>query len=372
MFIELHLIQNFAPSNLNRDDTNNPKDCEFGGVRRARISSQCIKRACREHPVFETTTAVPAANRTRYMSRMLLETLTEVGKSAEAAQIVAEAFAAQYSKMDKKEKDRSSVLIYLSAGEVDTITQELLTNWDEISGKADLAKSDAMKNLAKEIIKTTKNRTGAPDIALFGRMLAEKPELNIDAACQVAHAISTHRVSMEMDFFTAVDDLLKDEETGAGMMGVTGFNSACFYRYARIDWEQLSKNLDKDVPLAHRTVEGFLRASVLSVPSGKQNSFAAQNPPGFLLAVVRQDGQSWSLANAFETPVYPGKNGLVNASIAAFDGYWGKLQRVYGNGQMQATALSLNPDAPLTHLQDTLVEDLDACVEAVLAALPQE
>jgi len=296
MFIEIHMIQNFAPSNLNRDDTNNPKDCTFGGVRRARISSQCIKRATREHPVFEANTKVPTATRTRYMTRLLVKALTDSGKPFEDVQAIAEAFAAQYSKMDKKEKDRTSTLVYLSTDEVQSIAETLLKNWD------DLAEGGApnVKNLAKDIVKVTKDRTSAPDIALFGRMLASEPKLNIDAACQVAHALSTHRVSMEMDFFTAVDDLHTRDETGSAHMGVTGFNSACFYRYARIDWRQLLTNLDNDIALARRTVEGFLRASALAVPTGKQNSFAAQNPPSLALAVTRTDGQSWSLANAFE------------------------------------------------------------------------
>lgn len=372
MFIEMHLIQNFAPSNLNRDDTNNPKDCEFGGVRRARISSQCIKRATREHPIFVETTNVPPGTRTRYMTRLIFEALSDADKPAEAAQALAEAFAAQYAKMDKKEKSRSSVLIYLSAGEVDTITLGLLENWDDITEKDDYSESKVLKELAKEVIKTTRDRTGAPDIALFGRMLAERPELNLDAACQVAHAISTHRVSMEMDFFTAVDDLSTDEETGAGMMGVTGFNSACFYRYTRIDWQQLVNNLDGDESMALRTVEAFMRASAMAVPSGKQNAFAAQNPPDFILAVVREDGQSWSLANAFQTPVYPGKIGLVNASIEALDGYWGQLRRVYGNGQQTTAALSIQSEAKLNNLQGALVEDLNVCVEKVLVALQGE
>ena len=372
MFIEFHLIQNFAPSNLNRDDTNNPKDCDFGGVRRARISSQCIKRATREHPIFAEITAVPSGTRTRYMTRLIVEALTEAGKPAGTAQVVAEAFASQYCKMDNKEKDRTSVLIYLSTGEVDAICKGLLNNWEDIVAESDPLKSKGLESLAKDIFKSTKNRTGAPDIALFGRMLAEKPELNLDAACQVAHAISTHRVNMEMDFFTAVDDLSTDEETGAGMMGVTGFNSACFYRYARIDWKQLVENLDGDTILSRRTVEGFLRASALAVPSGKQNSFAAQNPPDFLLAVVRQDGQCWSLANAFETPVYPGRSGLVNVSIESLDCYWGQIKRAYGNGDLKVFALNLHPDTSLENLKYALVDNLDACVRAVLAELPQE
>lgn len=372
MLIELHLIQNFAPSNLNRDDTNNPKDCEFGGVRRARISSQCIKRAVREHPVFAKITGVPVSSRTRYMTRQLVQSLANAGKPIEQAQAAAEAFAAQYVKMDAKKKDRTSVLIYLSQGEIQMITAKLLAKWETLASELAQGKGIEVANLAKEVFKATQNRTGAPDIAMFGRMLAEKPDLNLDAACQVAHAISTHRVNMEMDFYTAVDDLLRDDEAGAGMMGVTGFNSACFYRYACISWEQLLANLDNDAGLARKTVEGFLHASALAVPSGKQTSFAAQNPPDFILAIVREDGQAWSLANAFETPVYPGKTGLVATSITALDRYWGQLMAAYGSDGITLAVLTTQPEAPLTSLKSSQVQSLPACIQAVLSALPQE
>lgn len=369
MYIELHLIQNFAPSNLNRDDTNNPKDCEFGGVRRARISSQCIKRAIRQHPAFASATAVEPAHRTRYVTRLLSSALIQAGKPAEQAQAAAAAFAAQFSGLDKKNPERNNVLIYISDQEVQAVVAGLLEGWDTTTASLEAGKAPDVNAQAKELFKTLKERTSAPDIAMFGRMLAEKPELNLDAACQVAHALSTHRVSMEMDFFTAVDDLSTDEETGAGMMGVTGFNSACFYRYARLDWDQLLKNLDGDVALARRSVAGFLRAAILAVPTGKQNSFAAQNPPDFALLVTRQDGMSWSLANAFEKPVTNGRQGLVNGSIAALDRYWGGLQQVYG-GQAQPAVLCLSPEAELANLRPALVENFDTWVNAALSALP--
>jgi CRISPR system Cascade subunit CasC len=202
-------------------------------------------------------------------------------------------------------------------------------------------------------------------------MLAEKPALNLDASCQVAHALSTHRVTMEMDFYTAVDDLAPQEETGAGMMGFTGFNSACFYRYARLDWNQLVANLNDDPQLAASTVEGFLRAAVQAVPSGKQNAFAAYNPPGFLLAVVREDGMGWSLVNAFEKPVRPGRDsGLVAPSVEALDTYWGRLCQVYGQDSLKAaTALVLQPDLPLENLANAQVEDQETWIGTVTSAL---
>jgi CRISPR system Cascade subunit CasC len=156
------------------------------------------------------------------------------------------------------------------------------------------------------------------------------------------------------------------------MMGFTSFDSACFYRYARIDWGQLVKNLNGDADLARLTVEAFLRASVAAVPSGKQNSFAANNPPNFLLAVVRQDGMGWSLANAFENPVRPHSDGgLVTPSVAALDAYWGRLCQVYGTDTLTRTAaLPLDADLPLESLKEAQVENLEAWIRAVTEMLP--
>jgi CRISPR system Cascade subunit CasC len=375
MFIEVHAIQNFAPANLNRDDTGNPKDCEFGGTRRARISSQCLKRAIRLSPVFADTTGVDVGTRTKWLiERCLRPPLAAAGKPEEQVTEVLTAFVPAFvSKLDAKSKEdrKTAVLLYLGQAEVASIVQTLLDNWDSLPG-------DAGK-LARALVKEHKGQTSAPDIALFGRMLAEQPELGLDAACQVAHAISTHRVTMEMDFYTAVDDLKADDTAGAGMMGFVGFDSACFYRYARIDWGQLIKNLsldeknptEEELALARRTVEGFLRSLVAAVPSGKQNAFAANNPPSFLMAVVRQDGMGWSLANAFEKPVYArADSGLVAPSVAALDAYWGRLRQVYGDDTLVRTAaLALDPDLVLENLAGDTVETLDAWVSAVTDAL---
>jgi len=202
-------------------------------------------------------------------------------------------------------------------------------------------------------------------------MLANDPKLNLDAALQVAHAISTHRVNMDIDFFTAVDDLQPREETGAGMMGVVAFNSACFYRYARLDWDQLVANLDGDVALARKTVEGFLRASLRAVPTGKQNSFAAQNPPSLALAVVRSDGMAWSLTNAFEAPVRPDRDGgYIAPSVQALDVYWGRLTQVYGGDHVTPIALALESELPLENLAGAVVPDVNTWVRCVLDKLP--
>lgn len=371
MFIELHLLQNFVPSNLNRDDTNNPKDCVFGGIRRARISSQCLKRATRLHPAFEETTGVSPAERTRFLAEAIANMLIKAGKPAEdSAKAASNIVGAILGEMDKKKITQSNVLFFVSEEEKISITNIILKNWEKaIGGKT--TDEEIVKEL-KAYSNEFKNRNSAPDIAMFGRMLAKDPKLSMDAACQVAHAFSTHRATMEFDFFTAVDDLQKKEETGAGMMGIIGFNAATFYRYSRIDFNQLFKNLGNNLALARKSVEGFLKASVLAVPSGKQTSFAAQNLPSFLLAVVRKDGMSWSLANAFEQPVFArNEQSLLEVSAAKLDSYWGELVGFYGGNLVPiAATIGINPDLP--NLYEFKKTDFKSWLGAVIAELPKE
>lgn len=374
MNIELHIIQNFAPSNLNRDDTNNPKDCTFGGVRRARISSQAFKRAIRREPIFAASTGVPPAVRTRLLvTERFQPELEQAGASPEDAQLVAVALAQAIGNKVEGENLHTSVLLYLSDQEVKDLVARTLDQWEDIYAGLVQEKPDTklLDKLVKDYVKAIRGRASAPDIAMFGRMLAEHPDFNIDAACQVAHAISTHQVSMEMDFFTAVDDLQQDGETGSAHMGMTGFNSATFYRYARIDWDQLVENLSGNVEMARRTVAGFLRAAVRAIPTGKQNSFAAQNPPSYVMTVVRADGMSWSLANAFEKPVYPGyHHGLIGESVCRLDEYWARLQQVYG-GDQHVAAVALDPDLPLDYLAAYTIGDVEGWVQRTLDALPR-
>lgn len=380
MFVEIHFLQSFVPSNLNRDDTGSPKECEFGGVRRARISSQCLKRAIRTHPIFAEVTRVPTGKRTKRMVKLVRDKLVAAGKSEEEAERVAAAFVAKYaSKLDSKttgpdKETQTAVLIYVSESELQDIADALLAKWGELAPLDEKSLTKEMENLANPLIKAHRDVTSAPDIALFGRMLAEKPELNLNAACQVAHAISTHRVTMEMDFYTAVDDLIEEaaEETGAGMMGVLGYDSACYYRYARIDWDQLVRNLGGDVELALQAVDGFLQASLMAVPSGKQNSHAAYNPPSLALAVVRKDGMAWNLANAFEQPVRADpEGGYVKPSLEKLDAYWGDLCDAFGKSQLLAVAALRcgMKEVHLPHLVAYTVPNETAWREQVLSAL---
>jgi len=397
MFVELHIIQNFPPSNLNRDDIGQPKDCDLGGFRRARISSQCQKRAIRWNPEFVNTTQAPLGSRTKLIVQELTKRLTAQNIPEEQARQAAILFAEAYSgKMDQKRKEQTAVLLYLSESEFEWVAGQLQENWGVISnlvatpkpdesdksakgkkGKAEKADASVVTDIVNELIKETKGRTSAPDIALFGRMLADKPETNIDAACQVAHAISTHTIGkMDLDYYTAVDDLQSKDKAGAGFLDVAYFTSACFYRYARLDWEQLKKNLQDD-DLAVKTVEGFLRAAEAAIPSGKENSFAQQCRPSFMLAMLRdKDSAGWSLVNAFEKPVSAKSEGdLIEASVKRLDTQLGNLCDFYGDDSIKAIAVAL-PDGLVTpdQLSDILrgsVKNMQGWIDAICAPLRQ-
>jgi len=217
--------------------------------------------------------------------------------------------------------------------------------------------------VARQVLEVFAGRKAA-DLALFGRMVAEKTDLNIDAACQVAHAISTNKATMEVDFFTAVDDLPQEGRADAGMLGSVEFNSSCFYRYASLHVGKLVENLQDDA-LARKSVEAFLTAFIHAIPTGKQNTFAAHNPPSMVFAVVR-DGQPLSLANAFVKPISPGRDeNLVALSIAALDDYHGRMVGMYGNGGTMAHCQL--DSVPVTHL-GTDVGSVQKLIATVTAA----
>ncbi len=343
LFLEFHLIQNFAPSNLNRDDTGAPKDALFGGQRRARVSSQCFKRAVRlaasEHELL------PQANRgirTKKLRALLLERL--VGRNAEEAGAKIEvALAAAGLKL--KDDGKTEYLLFLGEGEVAAFAALIEQHWDELPiGGDKKTKKDAKASLPAEIVKKARallDGGKAVDVALFGRMLADLPAVNQNAACQVAHAISTHRVEREFDYFTAVDDKGDADETGAGMIGQVEFNSATLYRYAVLDLRKLLDNLQGDVELALSAVEALTRALALAIPSGKQNSFAAHNPPEFAGLCLRH-ATPLSLANAFEKPVAPrADQALTEQSVERLAAYESKLAVVYGSAEDQWLSLDL-------------------------------
>jgi len=347
-FIELHLIQNFAPSNLNRDDTGAPKDAIFGGHRRARVSSQCFKRATRlaaaEHDLVpEDQRGV----RTKRLKRLLVERLS--GRDAEeAAQKIEGALAATGLSVDPDGK--TQYLLFLGEKEIDGFAALIDEHWDEIAAIDEKAskkerKAAANKDVAKKAVALLDGGK-AVDVALFGRMLADLPAVNQDAACQVAHAISTHRVEREFDYYTAVDDRGGPSDTGADMIGQIEFNSATFYRYAALDVNKLAENLHNDQDLTLSAVEAFVTAMVRAIPTGKQNSFAAHNAPDFIGVSVRRLAPM-NLANAFEKPVVANMNhSLTEQSVERLSKADKRLSAVYGHENDQWLYLDLTDKWP--------------------------
>lgn len=372
MMLELHIIQSFAPSNLNRDDTGSPKSCEFGGFRRARISSQAIKRAIRRE--FKLQELLPGdfiATRSKRFIDAIAERLAAKGRDPELARTVAENGLSLLNIKVARE-GKTEYLLYFAPAEIDRIAAFCNDRWDALAATGQRGKKDEkdaeVKKLAREL-EISLDGGKAADLALFGRMLADLPERNIDAASQVAHAISTHAVGIEFDYYTAVDDLKPDDTAGADMIGQVEFNAACYYRYANIDTRQLLQNLQGDEALARTAIEAFLIASRDAIPTGKQNSFAARNAPSFILAVVRDYG-AWSLANAFIRPVRPtAEHGLIAESIAALDRHWGELVSVYGQpGDLHLAACAVG-EAPLRALESARQHDFHGVLESTLDAI---
>lgn len=365
LFLEFHVIQNFAPSNLNRDDTGAPKDALFGGQRRARVSSQCLKRAIRmtvaQHDLLPEE---HRGIRTKRLVDLLLGRLADRPQEEAKAKIEA---ALGSAGLAVKEDGKTEYLLFLGDAEVSGLASVIQVSWDElpvaVDKKGKKVAKDAVPAAVAKQIKLLMNGGEAVDVALFGRMLADLPAVNQDAACQVAHALSTHRVEREFDYFTAVDDHGAEDESGAGMIGQVEFNSATFYRYAAIDLRKLESNLQGDRELVLSALEAFTLAMARAIPSGKQNSFAAHNPPEFIGVSLRQ-GAPMNLANAFEKAISPRRDEALSAqSVQAMAAYEARLAAVYGHEQDQWLTLDLSAQWPAS--RGTKLPSLAALAKAV-------
>lgn len=380
--IEIHALQNFAPSNLNRDDTGAPKDALFGGTRRGRISSQCLKRAVREHFKGLVKKHALSSEDVAFRTKRVLDAITDVLANkdrpiVEAAEKARLALAAM--ELTVKDDGKNEYLLFLGQREISGVADIIHERWDSIAvndtvategKKAGKVKKQAAQGADPELRKALDkvfNGGKAVDVALFGRMLADMPEKNQNAACQVAHAISTHAVEREFDFYTAVDDLKPEDTAGADMMGTVEFNSACFYRYAVVDWEKLVENLQGDKALAAKGLRAFLEGFVVAEPTGKQNTFAAHNPPEFVAVSVRHNTAPRNLANAFETAIRVRKDESLTAKSAEALVQKAKvLQAGYG-GEAKTFVLNLT-HAKLSGFGEdtpTLKDILDKALETV-------
>ena len=362
--LEVHMLQNFAPSNLNRDDTGSPKDAYFGGVRRGRVSSQSFKRAMRMYfKEEELLSKEELGVRTKRFVKRLSAYLKEGKDEEEAQRAVKNTLTAMGTqknfKFDSKHPELTEYLFPLGEKEVRGLVEIIERNWETL-----VAEKKVPGELKKELEKTLDGGQ-AVDIALFGRMLANLPEANQYAACQVAHAISTHKVDYDEDFYTAVDDLKPDDNAGADMLGTVEFNSACYYRYAALDLEKLKKNLLGDEALTVKGVEAFLRACVYALPTGKQNTFAAHQLPNFIGFTVRRDASPRSLANAFERPVRNSQEGWLKASTEKLLNEWRELDEVFGQTGKSSVVNRTEAELP-SALRGARVNSVDELVKTTL------
>ena len=294
--IDIHILQTVPPSNLNRDDTGSPKTAIYGGVRRSRVSSQAWKRSTRV--AFNTTLDRSELGvRTRRIVELLAEEIATVSpelveKATDLAIATFKAVGIDTKPPKKEATAEAGYLVFLSRHQLQALAQAAV----------DAANSpDTAKHLKQANVKALADRDHSLDIALFGRMVAEQTDLNVDAAVQVAHAISVHPAETEFDYFTAVDDFLGDDEKGAAMIGTVEFNSSTLYRYATLDVDRLADNLG-DPEATRRAVEAFIQAFVRSMPTGKQNTFANRTLPEAVVVLVR-DSQPINLVGAFERPI---------------------------------------------------------------------
>jgi len=295
-FIQIHILTHYPASNPNRDDLGRPKTAVIGGVQRQRISSQSLKRALRTSPAFVEALQGKMGERTQRLGEVVFNHLIEAGaddaKAREIARQVAEVFGKAKAEKDKHPMQIEQ-LAFVSPQEKARaleIAKRLLAG----------EKLPSDKELAKEILLAA---DGAVDIAMFGRMLANTPDYNRDAAVQIAHAITTNKVDIEDDYYAAVDDLKRtDEDAGSGFIGEAGFGSGVYYIYANIDTALLLENLEGDEALTRKGVEALVHALTSATPSGKRNSFAHHVRPDFVL-IEHGDGQPLNLFSAFETPV---------------------------------------------------------------------
>ena len=317
-FIQLHLLTAYPPSNLNRDDLGRPKTALVGGTERLRVSSQSLKRAWRTSSAFEEGALGEWKGiRTKRFGHNVYNHLITKGVKEKDAEKWAEKIVSKFGKVEahKTFKAYMSQLVHIAPEE----QQAALALADQLA-------AENREPTDKEV-ELLRQRPKAVDIAMFGRMLADSPDKNVEAAVQVAHAITVNPVKIEDDFFTAVDDLNKhDEDAGAGHMGEAGFGSGIFYLYLCINKTQLVDNLQDEV-LANQAIQALVETAAKVSPTGKQNSFASRAYTSYLLA-EKGTQQPRSLSVAFLKAVKG--DDPMSAAIGALEMQRERFDAVYG------------------------------------------
>ena len=343
MYIDVNVIQSLPPSCVNRDDTGSPKTAYYGGVRRARVSSQSWKKAVRDS-FRENFDGSDVAYRTMKIVSLVSSRIGELDPSLseedsiiKAKDVIEKAGVSVTTKTKKKSKGEeesgsdipeAKALFFISSFQIDNLARLALGG--------EYSKKDAQEAI---------NNWHGAEISLFGRMVADDPSLNVDASCKVAHAISTHRVDNEYDYYTAVDDRAPKDNAGAGMIGTVEFNSSTMYRYATVAVDSLQRNLgDKDVTV--KVVKEFIRGFVMSMPTGKQNTFANHTMPYAVYVAIRGD-RPVNLVEAFESPILPDREsgGYNGPSVKRMEKYELEIESDFVSAPIAAWAIGQCPES---------------------------
>ncbi len=351
--LELHIIQSVPVACLNRDDLNSPKTAVFGGVQRARVSSQSWKRAIRELADKEfDQQGLFKGKRSRLFIEQIAARLRKLGENEEVVKALSQCAGHYLAKLDPKQEGKVKTLVFLSPLEY-SIFANLLHSLDEDDKQklveaiasvdtSKLASDEDGDDYAEEVVEKPKKGEkklsakaftklvakilkspvekafkcekkevkglpkDAADIALFGRMVANDHSLTVEASTMFSHALSTHKVDNEIDFFSAVDDLQSKEESGAGMTSTLEFNSATYYRFAALNLDMLADedhlgSMSKEE--RQSVVRTFIEATIKAVPSARKNTMNSNTLPVYVLGVVREKGHPIQLVNAFENPI---------------------------------------------------------------------
>ncbi len=353
--IELHILQSFPVSCLNRDDVGSPKTAVFGGVNRARLSSQSLKRAIREYAQDNLPDARFGGVRGRFVVAPLTEALTKAFSEQGVAKSSPREWAIRLSVALTKAKKPGqkpfetdsieTVSKHLEDADAGQVTTALFMSPKQIALCAQGIAAELKANgKVKSLLAVAKAATveslslDAVDVALFGRMVAADSSLTVEGAAMFSHALSTHKSDNDLDFFSAFEEFRKPDsessDEGAAMIGTSEHCSPTYYRYAAVNLDLLA---DKDhlakLSAAERrkVVDAFIRATLQAVPGARKNSMNAHTLPGFVLGTFKAAGQPVQLINAFENPVRPKSGcGLLEPSVEALKAHHAKLKDTWG------------------------------------------
>lgn len=340
MLYEIHMLKNYPPVNLNRDDSGAPKSCLFGGTTRGRISSQCLKRSWRTSPLLAQAIGEDQLGiRTRMLPDLVEKKLAEMGVAPEYIEVISPKISGFGNKEGKenKEGNYTTQIVFYAPEDIQAVADVVK---EKLDGCETVKQVKALK--AKELQEAVRGAEVRPitlDMALFGRMVTSNAFRDVEASMQVAHGISTNKMNLESDYFTAMDDLLSGgtmEEMGAAIIGDADYNSACYYIYASLDTDVLHENLkytEDAENLIQKAIPALVRTMALSNPSGKQNSFAGHILPSAILVECKEEKVPVSLVNAFVHPVKPEPENdydLVKGSIQKLAEQVDSIQAGYG------------------------------------------